>query len=95
MESKINNKKTDRIGVLVEEEKKERKKREDRKIRKTVKQYTDTYIEKHKNNNICDLCLGHFTPLNKWHHLKTIKHMNALRFKQLEEEINLLKSNNN
>ncbi len=48
--------------------------------------------EKIKEIHICNECLGKYTYFNKWHHLKSKKHINTIIL--LEQKINEFKINN-
>jgi hypothetical protein len=42
--------------------------------------YNQRYINKHKDDPsmVCDVCNGKYTYVNKWHHLASKKHKDAL-----------------
>ena len=71
-----------------------RKKREDKKIRKTVKEYIETYKLKHKDKSkiVCDICGGSITLFNESHHRNSIKHKKAVELENLKEEYWLMKT---
>ena len=45
------------------------------------KEYNSNHYEKHKNDKpiLCKLCNGKYSSFNKYHHLKTKKHINSLK----------------
>jgi hypothetical protein len=70
-----------------------RKKRVDTKLRKTTKEYTETYKQKHKDKLKvdCDICGGKMTLFNESHHRSTMRHQKAIELNDLKEENRLLK----
>jgi hypothetical protein len=56
------------------------------RIRKWQDEHKEYLSEKHKEKNICGICGGKYTTVNKSTHCKTLKHLNALNNHQEEHK---------
>lgn len=59
---------------------------------KYYKRNKDILTQVYNTHNICDICGGQYTTINKYHHIKSNKHQQKLKENEMEEEINDLKN---